>query len=127
MTINSTYTPPSYAVNLMPVHKDTLVYMTTYDTCYVCIGKAEDGHLSVNERYTLTRQNDSSWRVTDHSTAEYVIEGVTAPYYTYSNYVTGAQIPNAYYYKQMGFYAKGVFIILLAYIIGRAVLRIITR
>ena len=127
MTTNAAYTPPNYAVTLMPVYKDTLVYMTSYDTCVVCIGKADDGELAVSERYTLQRQNEGSWRVTNYDTSEYVIEGVTAPYYTYSNYAVGSQLPSVYYYKQMGFYAKGLFIIMIAYIIGKAVLRIITR
>lgn len=127
MTTNATYTPPSYAVNLMSVYKDTLVYMTSYDTCYVCIGNAEDGHLKVSQRYTIQRQNDNSWKVVDHSAAEYVIEGVTTPYYTYSNYAMGSQLPSAYYYKQMGFYAKGVFVLLLACIMGKAVIRLFTR
>lgn len=127
MTTNATYTPPSYAVNLMSVYKDTLVYMTSYDTCYVCIGREEDGHLNVKEKYTIQRQNDNSWRITSHDTTEYVIEGITAPYYSYSNYVIGSQLPSAYYYKQMGFYAKGVFVLLLALIIGKAVLRIFAR
>lgn len=127
MTTNAAYTPPSYAVTFMPVYKDTLVYMTSYDICCVCIGKTDNGELTVSEKYTLQRQSDGSWRVAGHDTTEYVIEGVTTPYYTYSNYVTGSQLPNAYYYKEMGFYAKGLFVIMIAYIIGKAVLRIVTR
>lgn len=127
MTTNATYTPPNYSINFTPVYKDTLVYMTTYDTCYICIGNADNGKLTVKERYIIQRQNDNSWRIVGHDSTEYNIDGVTNEYYTYSNYLTGAQMPSQYYYKQMGFYAKGLFILMIAYIIGKAVLRIISR